>query len=87
MFTFSNVLLQRVLSAVALWSRVLLGVGIGAVRWGDGGPLGRPTHVDVPSGAPGKQGQQHDLDCTDGHIKHGKLNTQNKHSDRRFLEW
>lgn len=48
-------------------------MGIGAVQCGDGGPVGRPTPVDVPSGACGKQGQRYDLDCTDQHTKHSWL--------------
>lgn len=32
---------------------------------GDGGPMGKHTPVDVPSGAPGKQGQWYDLDRAD----------------------
>lgn len=43
---------------------MVLGVGLSAIWWGDGGPVGRPSPVDVPSGAPGKQGRWYDRGCT-----------------------
>lgn len=37
--------------------------------------MGRPAPVNVPSGAPGKQGQRYDLECAEQHTEHGKLST------------